>query len=118
MQELAKSHASVPSVQELSCTLRELVPQIARHGTFNFLLSNGQALWAHASTQLHYVLRKHPFTQATLSDDDLSVNFADHTRASDRVAVVVTAPLTTDEAWAACEPGRLHTFESGALLEA
>ena len=118
MQELAKSHASVPSVQELSCTLRELVPQIARHGTFNFLLSNGQALWAHASTQLHHVLRKHPFTQATLSDEDLSVNFADHTHASDRVAVVVTAPLTTDEAWVAFEPGRLYTFEGGDLLGA
>src|SRR2546427_78579 len=50
MQELAKSHAGVPSVQELSITLRELTAQIARHGTFNCLLSNGQALWAHAST--------------------------------------------------------------------
>jgi glutamine amidotransferase len=113
MQELAKSHASVPSVHELSCTLRELVPQIARHGTFNFLLSNGQALWAHASTNLHYVLRRHPFTQATLSDDDLSVNFAEHTRETDRVAVVVTQPLTTDESWVPFEPGQLYTFENG-----
>jgi glutamine amidotransferase len=116
MQELAKSHASVPSVQELSLTLRELVPQIAKHGTFNFLLSNGQALWAHASTHLHYVLRKHPFTQATLSDEDLSVNFADHTRETDRVAVVVTQPLTTNEAWVAFESGQLYTFEEGQLL--
>jgi glutamine amidotransferase len=116
MQELAKSHASVPSVQELSCTLRELVPQIARHGTFNFLLSNGQALWAHASTHLHYVLRKHPFSRATLSDEDLSMNFADCTRETDRVAVVVTAPLTTDEAWQAMPPGQLHTFAEGDLL--
>jgi glutamine amidotransferase len=113
MQELAKSHASVPSVHELSCTLRELVPQIAKHGTFNFLLSNGQALWSHASTHLHYVLRKHPFTQATLSDEDLSVNFAEHTRDTDRVAVVVTQPLTTDESWVAFEPGQLYTFENG-----
>ena len=94
MQELAKSHASVPSVQELSLTLRELVPQIARFGTFNFMLSNGQALWAHASTHLHYVLRQHPFTQATLSDEDLSVDFANFTGVTDRVAVVVTEPLT------------------------
>jgi glutamine amidotransferase len=48
-----------------------------------------------------------------LSDDDLSVNFADHTRETDQVAVVVTAPLTTDEAWVACEPGRVYTFEDG-----
>jgi glutamine amidotransferase len=31
------------------------------------------------------------------------------------VAVVVTAPLTTDEAWVAFEPGRLYTFEGGDL---
>jgi glutamine amidotransferase len=116
MQELAKSHASVPSVQELSLTLRELVPQIASHGTFNFLLSNGEALWAHANTQLHYVLRRHPFTQATLTDEDLSVNFADHAGVTDRVAVVVTAPLTADEPWVTFEPGRLYTFEGGDLL--
>src|SRR3954465_11907973 len=42
MQELAKSHAGVPDVHELTLTLRELTPTIARHGTFNFLLSNGQ----------------------------------------------------------------------------
>jgi glutamine amidotransferase len=115
MQELAKSHASVPSVHEFSCTLRELVPQIARHGTFNFLLSNGQALWAHASTNLHYVLRKHPFSRATLSDEDLSMNFAEHTRETDRVAIVVTEPLTTDESWTALTPGRVYTFTDGEL---
>jgi predicted glutamine amidotransferase len=116
MQELAKSHAGVPSVQELTCTLRELVPQIAKHGTFNFLLSNGEALWAHANTHLHYVLRQHPFNQATLSDDDLSVNFAEHTRASDRVAVVVTAPLTLDEHWVPLPVGELAVFADGVRL--
>jgi glutamine amidotransferase len=113
MQELAKSHAGVPSVAELTLTLRELVPQIARHGSFNFLLSNGQALWAHASTNLHYIVRQHPFATATLSDEDLSVNFAEQTRPSDRVAVVVTAPLTTNESWTACAPGELHVFVDG-----
>ena len=52
MQELAKSHANVPPIAELSITLRELAAYIAPHGTFNFLLSNGLALWAHASTRL------------------------------------------------------------------
>jgi glutamine amidotransferase len=123
MQELAKSHAGVPSINELSITLRELSARIAAHGTFNFLLSNGQALWAHASTKadsqrLYYVERKHPFAHATLSDEDVSINFADHTTASDRVAVVVSRPLTTNEAWAAFEPGELKVFVDGALAEA
>jgi len=118
MQELAKSHASLPSVPELTLTLRELAAQIAPHGVFNFLLGNGQALWAHASTQLHYVERRHPFAHARLADEDLSINFADHAGQNDRVAVVVTAPLTTNEIWTALAPGELKVFVNGALGDA
>jgi glutamine amidotransferase len=67
---------------------------------------------------LHYVLRQHPFSRATLSDEDLSMNFADCTHETDRVAVVVTQPLTTDEAWQAMTPDQLHTFAEGDLLGA
>jgi len=113
MQELAKSHASVPSVAELTLTLQELTPAIARHGTFNYLLSNGQALWAHASTHLCYVERQHPFASATLSDQDLSINFAEHAQVNDRVAVIVTTPLTTNERWTSLTPGELRVFVDG-----
>ncbi|MBV8500858.1 MAG: class II glutamine amidotransferase [Paucibacter sp.] len=115
MQELAKAHASVPSIEELSRTLRELVPQLARHGTFNMLLSNGQALWAHNSTHLHYLLRAHPFGRVRLRDEDLSVDFAEHTTVNDRVAVIATEPLTRDEPWVAFTPGQLEVFVGGAL---
>jgi len=113
MQELAKSHARVPSVAELTLTLQELTPAIARHGTFNYLLSNGQALWAHASTHLCYVERQHPFASATLSDQDLSINFAEHAHVNDRVAVIVTTPLTTNERWTSLSPGELRVFVDG-----
>jgi len=113
MQELAKSHADVPSVEELTCTLRELVPQIAKHGTFNFLLSNGQALWTHATTKLHYVLRAHPFHQVHLKDEDVTVNLAQLNSPDDRLAIVVTEPLTTDEDWVAMLPGQLMVFVDG-----
>ncbi|MEY4099223.1 MAG: hypothetical protein RL300_394 [Pseudomonadota bacterium] len=116
MQELAKSHADVPSVEELSVTLRELVPQIARHGTFNFLLSNGQALWAHATTKLHYVLRGHPFREVHLKDEDVCVNLAELNSPEDRLVVVVTEPLTTDEDWVAMTSGELVVFADGTRL--
>lgn len=114
MQELAKAHASVPSVDELSHTLAELMPQVASHGVFNAMLSNGQALWAHCSTHLHHIVRQHPFSRASLQDDDLAVDFAAETSPSDRVAVVVTEPLTRDEAWIAFAPGELRVFVDGA----
>jgi glutamine amidotransferase len=113
MQELAKAHAGLPPVAELTRTLRELVPRVAAHGSFNALLSNGEALWAHCSTRLHHVLRRHPFTRASLQDDDVSVDFAAVTTPSDRVAVVVTEPLTRDEHWVAFAPGEIRVYVEG-----
>jgi glutamine amidotransferase len=114
LQELNKSHAAMPGIDELSRTLGELVPRIAAHGAFNFMLSNGQALWTHCSTHLHYLVRQHPFASAVLQDEDLRVNFAEVTTPADRVAVIVTEPLTRDEAWTALAPGALKVFLDGA----
>jgi glutamine amidotransferase len=116
MQELAKAHATVPSVQELTATLRELVPLLAGHGTFNLLLSNGQALWAHCSTHLHHLVRQHPFPAVRLQDEDLRVDFSQVTTPADRVAIVATQPLTADEPWAPMAPGELMAFVDGSPL--
>ena len=115
MQELAKSHADVPSIAELTLTLRELAACIAPHGTFNFLLSNGLALWAHASTHLCYIERRHPFSQAHLSDEDMQVDFSTQTSPTDRVAVIVTAPLTRNEVWHPFGHQELKVFVDGAV---
>jgi len=113
MQELSKAHASVPSIEELTSTLAELVPMVARHGTFNFMLSNGQALWAHCSTNLCYIERHHPFGRARLQDEDVSVDFSQVTTPNDRVAIVVTEPLTQDETWTRMGAGELKVFVNG-----
>jgi glutamine amidotransferase len=96
--------------------LRELLPVLRAHGSFNMLLSNGQALWAHGGTQLHWLQRQHPFRPATLADEDLSVDFAALTQPSDRVAVIATQPLTTGEAWQPIAPGELKVFVGGTAL--
>jgi len=116
MQELAKSHASVPTIEELTITLRELLPQPAAYGTLNLLLSNGQALWAHCSTQLHSIERAHPFGQAQLADDDMSVDFGVHTTPNDRVAVVATEPMTRNERWQPMAAGELRVFVGGRAV--
>ncbi len=113
MQELSKNHARLPSIEHLTETLTELAATPARHGTFNFLLSNGEALWAHCSTKLHYVERAHPFPAAQLQDADVTVDFSAHTTSTDRVTVVVTEPLTRNEAWTALARGELAVFVDG-----
>lgn len=113
LQELAKEHASLPDVPSLTATLRELVPTLSKHGTFNFVLGNGDALWAHASTHLHYLVRQHPFGIARLQDEDLELNFAELAQPEDRVAVIATQPLTVGEPWVPFAPGELKAFVGG-----
>jgi predicted glutamine amidotransferase len=116
LQEMAKSHAGVPSVDELTLTLRELLPVPAAHGPFNMLLSNGQALWAHCSTRLHYIERAHPFGRAQLADDDMTVDFAAQTTPHDRVAVIATEPMTSNEPWQALAASEVRVFVGGRAV--
>jgi glutamine amidotransferase len=81
------------------------------------LLSNGQALWAHASTKLHYVVRQHPFNEVQLKDEDISVDLSQLNSPDDRQVIVVTEPLTSNETWVAMAPGELQVFISGQPLE-
>jgi glutamine amidotransferase len=107
------SSGSAPSLQQLRDALARLVPQVAAHGTFNMMLSDGTALFTHCSTKLCYVVRKYPFVTACLSDEDLSVDFSEVTTPDDRVAIIVTEPLTTNETWTHFSPGELIMFVDG-----
>jgi glutamine amidotransferase len=93
--------------------LADVADELGQDGTFNFLLGNGEQLFAHCATKLHYVERRAPFSRATLADDDVSVDFAKLTTPEDRVAIVATAPLTRDETWTAAVPGDLWVFQDG-----
>ena len=62
--------------------------------------------------------RRHPFGAATLADADLSVDFAALTTPRDRVTLVATEPLTSDEAWEAFAPGELRVFRGGERVAA
>lgn len=106
----------VPAVPELQAALSEISTRIAGHGIFNFLLSNGELLFARCSTELHYIVRKAPFAKAHLVDEDISIDFNDVTRPGDRVAVIATLPLTDNETWTRIPPGELLVFTDGEPL--
>lgn len=90
--------------------------EIGARGTFNFLLGDGSQLFARCATRLCYILRRSPFRQATLADEDFSIDFAAVTSPRDRVAVVATAPLTRDESWQMGTPGEMWVFRRGNLV--
>lgn len=103
-----------PDAATLHASLRRIAMEIGRHGEFNFLLSNGERLFAHCATRLAYIVRQAPFATAHLSDQDVSVDFRELTTPADRVAVIATLPLTDNECWTVVEPGNLLAFHHGA----
>ena len=95
--------------------IEALTAVITKRGIFNFLLSNGECLYAYCSTRLSYIIRQWPFSSARLVDDDLCVDFAQRNHPTDKTAVIATVPLT-DEAWTKCQPGDLLMFRNGDLV--
>ena len=114
---LRQRYPQRPCRSVLYAALLDLAREIGAHGSFNFLLSDGDALYAHCSTQLFYVLREYPFAEARLIDRELSIDFRRHNHLDDRIAVVATAPLTSNEAWTAFAPGELKVFTGGRLVD-
>ncbi|MYM27749.1 class II glutamine amidotransferase [Duganella sp. CY15W] len=110
---LALRFDSPPERHVLYAAVETLAGEIAAYGTFNFILSNGDLLFAHCSTDLHYVVREYPFSVAHLIDCDLSIDFSRHNHLDDRIAVIATHPLTSNEAWTRLEAGALKLFVNG-----
>ncbi|WP_163121211.1 class II glutamine amidotransferase [Acinetobacter portensis] len=102
-----------PTLDQVFDLLIEVSPKIAEHGTFNFCLSNGQALFSYAVTKLHWLVREYPFKPAQLIDIDVEVDFSQVTTPEDRVAVITTEPLTQNEEWLAYKPGEMILFQHG-----
>ncbi|ABA89547.1 glutamine amidotransferase, putative [Syntrophotalea carbinolica DSM 2380] len=105
-----------PSRQELFDALGELSLPLAGMGIFNFLLSNGDCLVAHCSTELSYIIRRAPFAEAHLKDQDISIDFRQVTTPEDRVAIIATQPLTDNEPWVNMRPGTLWMFHDGEVV--
>lgn len=74
--------------------------QIAAHGKFNFLLSDGKLLIAYGHDRLHYL-------HQTLWAGDTQ---------SQTLAMMATEPLGEPSRWTAFAPGELRIYQDGVLL--
>jgi predicted glutamine amidotransferase len=114
LQQLrARFGESLPMLDKLTAALQEITREIAAYGVFNMMLSDGSALFAYCATNLHYIVRQYPFTEAKLSDEDMTVDFSQVTTPNDRVAIIVTQPLTANETWTRFAEGELKAFVDG-----
>ncbi len=116
LEQLRQQFDQLPPLPVLTQAICALAAQIRQHGVFNFMLSNGDALFTHCSTHLHYLVRQAPFSTAHLIDNDVNIDFAEVTTPNDRVAVIATLPLTDNEAWTAHPKDTVLVFHEGAPL--
>jgi predicted glutamine amidotransferase len=118
---LGELRASFPSgypqddPQALWRRVADLGGQLGAEGTFNFILADGEHLFARCASNLCFVVRQAPFGRATLRDAEVQVDFHPLTTAQDRVVVVATEPLTRDETWTIGTAGTLWVFRQGRL---
>lgn len=85
-------------------------------GVFNLLFSNGQYLFVYCSTKLHYITRQSPFGKARLIDEDVEIDFQQHTTPNDIVTIIATNPLTLNEHWHKILPSEGHLFKQGKQI--
>lgn len=118
LRELRRSFPGLrrPAWPRLAAVLQTLALRVSRHGSFNFLLSDGEAIYAHASTRLHWLQRRPPFATAQLVDREVRIDLGQVNSVDDRMVLVATEPLTSDEPWQAFEPGELRVFVGGEAV--
>jgi predicted glutamine amidotransferase len=116
LESLKCGFSDKPELEQLYTRLCRQANEISSHGVFNFLISNGEFMFAHCSTDLYYLIRSHPFSKAQLKDLDMTVDFRTLTTQQDKVAVIATQPLTVNEEWTRLTKGQCCLFSQGQIL--
>lgn len=86
-------------VVEICKVLRSEAEKISQLGTFNFLLSDGNYLFAFGHTALFFTKRQFPFREVTLKDSGYSLHLSEIKRLDEKAVIVATEPLMIEETW-------------------
>jgi len=129
LNALRAEYDSPPTLPDLYKTVQELCDEVISGeedtAILNFLLGCGEFTLLSYSwpgsrpgskvwNGLFYTIRQPPFTKATLVDMDYDIDFATVATENDRVAVITTKPLTTEETWVEMKRGELLMFDRGS----
>ncbi|MCL1623452.1 class II glutamine amidotransferase [Moraxella sp. Tifton1] len=116
LNRLKSAFKTRPSDETLFTFLTAQCRYLSANGLFNCLISNGRWQLAYAGSLLFYLIRQAPFGEAYLSDGEMSVDFKDVTTSKDKVAVIVTIPLTSNEHWQQIAVDECLVFKDGAIV--
>ncbi len=89
--------------------------KIRQYGNFNFLFSDGKTLFAHGDNSLYYVQRKAPFSEATLKDEQYTINLEEIKAPDEKAILIATEPLTANEKWKRLQG--IKIFRNGEVLK-
>lgn len=117
VENLRKQFPHKPTEKEIFEFMKKITPELASRGTFNYILSNGDWMIAHCSTNLHYICRHAPFGKACRVDDDEVIDFSQYTKETDRVVIISTFPITKDEVWTRMGKDSFVFFKDGTLVD-
>lgn len=116
LNQLKNYFVDKPNQEALINALFQISEYLQQYGIFNFLLSNGDLMFAYSTTDLHYLTRHAPFGKASRIDDDGIIDFREYTNESDKVTIITTLPLTKDEHWIKIPHNQLFLFQNGDLI--
>jgi predicted glutamine amidotransferase len=116
LNRLRARYTFQPPLDELVAFIAKACEGYATKGVCNLLISNGAWLFSLCTSRLASITRMSPFGPARLSDRELEVDFLQHTTPSDRVTLIATAPLTSNEQWDLYQPGEWRLWDRGQAV--
>lgn len=115
--ELARAYPRrYPTIEEAHACLAQAAKTLGAHGEFNFLASDGRAMYARCGKALHWVERCPPFGNPKLRDLDRALDLSQTCTPDDRFAIVATDPLTVGEKWSSFKHGEISMFVQGRRI--
>ena len=110
LQQMSATFDAPPTEAVLFSTMAAWCNTLRGMGVFNMLLTDGRYLMAYCSTNLHWLTRRAPFGEAQLLDEDVTIDFRQHTSPDDVVTLLATQPLTSNEQWTKMAVGEYCLF--------
>jgi len=116
MNQVSQHFPECPGPKELCLFVAQCCDELRKLGVYNMLLTNGDYMMTYCSNNLHWITRRAPFGQASLVDEDLSIDFNKVNDPDDVISVIATKPLTDEPGWTKMAPGEFHLFKDGECI--
>lgn len=86
-------------LDEIVNVLKDESTKITQFGRFNYVMSDGEHLFAFGDDSLYFVKREFPFQKVTLRDTGYCLELVEIKAPNEKAIIIATEPLTKEENW-------------------